>query len=44
MDEAFSANAVVWVSLQGGAATGQLQHWLETYRVPFVGALLLEIC
>lgn len=39
VDEATSAGAVVWLSLQGGAAIGQLQQWLEDYRVPFVGAL-----
>jgi hypothetical protein len=37
VEEATVAHAVVWLSLQGGGATGQLQQWLEDYHVPFVG-------
>jgi hypothetical protein len=39
VEEATVARAVVWLSLQGGGASGQLQQWLEDYHVPFVGKL-----
>lgn len=38
VEEATSAEAVVWLSLQGGAAAGPLQHMLEQWRIPFTGA------
>lgn len=42
MEEATSSEAVVWIALQGGAAAGPLQRWLEQWRVPFVGAPVIS--
>lgn len=43
VEEAVSAEAVVWLSLRGGAAAGELQQWLENWRVPFVGGSLDQL-
>ena len=40
VEEAASADAVVWLSLQGGIAAGPLQRILEQFRIPFTGVPL----